>query len=94
MKGLIILILLVWLVLLLIGWIIYRLQGRQMTWAQYILPCVAVLGGAIIIMISVDIGGWNGIGYALLGVSIATSGLLTLITVVIVDLVMRRRRRN
>jgi len=65
-----------------------------MTWAQYILPCVAVLGGAIIIMISVDIGGWNGIGYALIGVSLMTSGLLTLITIIIVDVVMRRRRRN
>ncbi|MDN4601282.1 YesK family protein [Paenibacillus sp. F6_3S_P_1C] len=94
MKGLIILILLIWLALLLIEWLIYRLQGRRMTRAQYILPCVALLGGAIVIMISVDIGGWNGIGYALLGVSIATSGLLTLITVIIVDVVMRRRRRN
>lgn len=65
-----------------------------MTRAQYIMPCVALLGGAIVIMISVDIGGWNGIGYALLGVSIATSGLLTLITIIIVDLVMRRHRRN
>ncbi|MHA7579090.1 YesK family protein [Paenibacillus vandeheii] len=94
MKGLIILILLIWLALLLIEWLIYRLQGRQMTRAQFILPCVVLLGGAIVIMISVNIGGWNGIGYALLGVSIATSGLLTLITVIIVDLVMRRRRRN
>ncbi|MFE6074619.1 hypothetical protein ACFVQB_09095 [Paenibacillus sp. NPDC057886] len=94
MAGLVLLVLLVWVALLLIGWLIYRLQGRRMTWAQYILPCVAVLGGAIIIMISVDIGGWNGIGYALMGVSIATSGLLTLITVVIVDVVIRRRRRN
>jgi len=93
-KGLIILILLIWIALLLFGWLIYRLQGRQMTWAQYILPCVAVLGGAIIIMISVDIGGWNGIGYALIGVSLMTSGLLTLITIIIVDVVMRRRRRN
>lgn len=65
-----------------------------MTRAQFILPCVVLLGGAVVIMISVNIGGWNGIGYALLGVSIATSGLLTLITVIIVDLVMRRRRRN
>ncbi|MEC0126406.1 YesK family protein [Paenibacillus pabuli] len=94
MKGLIILILLIWLALLLIEWLIYRLQGRQRTRAQYILPCVALLGGAIVIMISVDIGGWNGIGYALLGVSIATSGLLTLITTIVVDVVIRRRRRN
>lgn len=79
---------------LLIDWLIYRVQGRRMTWVQYLLPCVALLGGAIVIMISVDIGGWNGIGYALLGVSLSTSGLLALITVTIVDVLMRRRRRN
>lgn len=94
MTGLVLWILLVWIVLLLIGWVIYRLQGQRMTWAHYILPCVVVLGGAIIVMISVDIGGWNGIGYALIGVSLMTSGLLTLITTIIVDVVMRRRRRD
>ncbi|KAA8756975.1 MULTISPECIES: YesK family protein [Paenibacillus] len=94
MKGLIILTLLVWVALLLIEWLIYRLQGRRMTWVQYILPCVALLGGAVVIMISIDIGGWNGIGYALLGVSLGTAGMLTLITVAIRDVVLRRRGRN
>ncbi|MFL0376524.1 hypothetical protein [Paenibacillus amylolyticus] len=94
MKGLIILTLLVWVALLLIEWLIYRLQGRRMTWIQYILPCVALLGGAVVIMISIDIGGWNGIGYALLGVSLGTVGMLTLITVAIRDVVLRRRGRN
>ncbi|RPK26142.1 hypothetical protein EDO6_04697 [Paenibacillus xylanexedens] len=65
-----------------------------MTWVQYILPCVALLGGAVVIMISIDIGGWNGIGYALLGVSLGTAGMLTLITVAIRDVVLRRRGRN
>ncbi|MBD8840797.1 hypothetical protein IFU39_23535 [Paenibacillus sp. CFBP 13594] len=94
MKGLIILTLLVWVALLLIEWLIYRLQGRRMTWVQYILPCVALLSGAVVIMISIDIGGWNGIGYALLGVSLGTAGMLTLITVAIRDVVLRRRGRN
>lgn len=94
MKGLIILTLLVWLALLLIEWLIYRLQGRRMTWVQYILPCVALLGGAVVIMISINIGGWNGIGYALLGVSLGTAGMLTLITVAIRDVVLRRRGGN
>ncbi|MDN8591189.1 YesK family protein [Paenibacillus sp. 11B] len=83
-----------WAVLLLIEWLIYRMQGRRMTWVQYILPCVALLGGATVIMISIDIGGWNGIGYALLGASLGTSGMLTLITVAITDVVFRRRGRN
>ncbi|HBU81358.1 MULTISPECIES: YesK family protein [Paenibacillus] len=82
-----------WAVLLLIEWLIYRMQGRRMTWVQYILPCVALLGGATVIMISIDIGGWNGIGYALLGASLGTSGMLTLITVAITDVVFRRRGR-
>ncbi|PWW33351.1 MULTISPECIES: YesK family protein [Paenibacillus] len=94
MTGLVLWILLVWVVLLLIEWVIYRLQGRRMTGVQYILPCVALLGGAVVIMISIDIGGWNGIGYALLGVSLGTAGMLTLITVAIMDVVFRRRRRN
>ncbi|MNW63095.1 hypothetical protein D3C74_412660 [compost metagenome] len=94
MKGLIILTLLVWVALLLIEWLIYRLQGRRMTWVQYILPCVALLGGAVVIMISIDMGGWNGIGYALLGVSLGTAGMLTLITVAIRDVMLRRRGRN
>jgi hypothetical protein len=55
---------------------------------------VALLGGATVIMISIDIGGWNGIGYALLGASLGTSGMLTLITVAITDVVFRRRGRN
>lgn len=83
-----------WAVQLLIEWFIYRLQGRQMTWVQYILPCVALLGGAVVIMISIDIGGWNGIGYALLGASLGTSGMLTLITVAIRDVMLRRQGRN
>ncbi|MFS0872474.1 hypothetical protein [Paenibacillus xylanilyticus] len=83
-----------WAVQLLIVWLIYRMQGRRMTWGQYILPCAALLGGAIVVMISIDIGGWNGIGYALLGVSLGTAGMLTLITVVIAELVLRRRGRN
>lgn len=83
-----------WAVLLLIEWLIYRMQGRRMTWVQYILPCVALLGGATVIMISIDIGGWNGLGYALLGASLGTSGMLTLITVAITDVVFRRRGRN
>ncbi|RAW15996.1 hypothetical protein DC345_10895 [Paenibacillus taichungensis] len=83
-----------WAVQLLIEWLIYRLQGRRMTGVQYILPCVALLGGAVVIMISIDIGGWNGIGYALLGVSLGTAGMLTLITVAVTDMVFRRRRRN
>ncbi|SEK45675.1 YesK family protein [Paenibacillus sp. OK003] len=94
MTGLVLWILLVWVVLLLIEWVIYRLQGRRMTGVQYILPCVALLGGAVVIMISIDIGGWNGIGYALLGVSLGTAGMLTLITVAIMDVVFRRRRKN
>ncbi|QLG37897.1 hypothetical protein MKY42_31080 [Paenibacillus sp. FSL W7-1088] len=94
MTGLVLWILLVWVGLLLIEWVIYRLQGRRMTGVQYILPCVALLGGAVVIMISIDIGGWNGIGYALLGVSLGTAGMLTLITVAIMDVVFRRRRRN
>ncbi|MFX3649029.1 MAG: hypothetical protein ACE3K2_25725 [Paenibacillus sp.] len=94
MKGLIILTLLIWVALLLIEWLIYRLQGRRMTWVQYILPCVALLGGAVVIMISIDMGGWNGIGYALLGVSLGTAGMLTLITVAIRDVVLRRRGGN
>lgn len=94
MTGLILWILLVWVVLLLIEWVIYRLQGRRMTGVQYILPCVALLGGAVVIMISIDIGGWNGIGYALLGVSLGTAGMLTLITVAIMDVLFRRRRKN
>lgn len=94
MKGLIILTLLVWVALLLIEWLIYRLQGRRMTWVQYILPCVALLGGAVVIMISIDMGGWNGIGYALLGVSLGTAGMLTLITVAIRDVMLRRRGGN
>lgn len=94
MKGLIILTLLVWVALLLIEWLIYRLQGRRMTWVQYILPCVALLGGAVVIMISIHIGGWNGIGYALLGVSLGTAGMLTLITVAIRDVMLRRRGGN
>ncbi|WP_145409062.1 hypothetical protein [Paenibacillus xylanexedens] len=83
-----------WLVQLLIEWLIYRAQKRQMTWIQSILPCVTLLGGAIIIMISIDIGGWPGIGYALLGAALGTSGLLTLITVAITALVIRRRGGN
>ncbi|WP_433748614.1 hypothetical protein [Paenibacillus amylolyticus] len=94
MKGLIILTLLIWVALMMIEWLIYRLQGRRMTWVQYILPCVALLGGAVVIMISIDMGGWNGIGYALLGVSLGTAGMLTLITVAIRDVVLRRRDRN
>ncbi|WP_128103994.1 hypothetical protein [Paenibacillus sp. DCT19] len=80
-----------WVVQLLIEWFVYLAQKRQMTWIQTILPCVTLLGGAIIIMISIDIGGWNGIGYALLGAALGTSGLLTLITVAITALVLRRR---
>ncbi|WP_339257858.1 hypothetical protein MKY85_28495 [Paenibacillus sp. FSL R5-0749] len=83
-----------WAVQLLIEWLIYRLQGRRMTWVQYILPCVALLGGAVVIMISIDMGGWNGIGYALLGVSLGTAGMLTLITVAIRDVMLRRRGGN
>ncbi|PQP84351.1 hypothetical protein C0Q44_07155 [Paenibacillus sp. PCH8] len=83
-----------WAVQLLIVWLIYRMQGRRMTWGQSILPCVALLGGAVVIMISINIGGWNGIGYALLGVSLGTSGLLTLITVAITGVVLRRRGRH
>ncbi|MCM3173854.1 hypothetical protein [Paenibacillus sp. MER 99-2] len=83
-----------WVVQLLIEWFVYLAQKRQMTWIQTILPCVTLLGGAIIIMISIDIGGWNGIGYALLGAALGTSGLLTLITVAITALVLRRRGGN
>ncbi|PIH57999.1 hypothetical protein [Paenibacillus sp. LK1] len=83
-----------WAVQLLIEWLIYRLQGRRMTGVLYILPCVALLGGAVVIMISIEIGGWNGIGYALLGASLGAAGMLTLITVAITDVVFRRRRRN
>ncbi|MGX1829712.1 hypothetical protein ACWIE6_15790 [Paenibacillus taichungensis] len=45
-------------------------------------------------MISIEIGGWNGIGYALLGASLGAAGMLTLITVAITDVMFRRRRRN
>ncbi|CAI6080508.1 hypothetical protein PAECIP112173_02910 [Paenibacillus sp. JJ-100] len=83
-----------WAVQLLIEWIIYRVQGRRMTWIQSILPCLTLLGGAIIIMISIDIGGWRGLGYGLLGFILGTSGLLTLVTVAITALVLRRRGRN
>lgn len=79
---------------LLLEWLVYRIQGRRMTWVQSILPCVTLLGGAIVIMISIDMGGWNGIGYALLGAALGTSGLLTLITVAITALVLQRRRRK
>ncbi|WP_145413962.1 hypothetical protein [Paenibacillus xylanexedens] len=83
-----------WLVQLLIEWVVYRVQGCRMTWIQSILPCLTLLGGAVIILISIDIGGWNGIGYALLGAALGTSGLLTLVTVAITALVLRRRGRN
>ncbi|MGD0033975.1 hypothetical protein SLT67_21600 [Paenibacillus illinoisensis] len=83
-----------WAVQLLMEWLVYRIQGRRMTWVQFILPCVTLLGGAIVIMISIDIGGWNGIGYALLGAALGTSGLLTLITVAITALVLHRRGRK
>ncbi|MBR2565357.1 MAG: hypothetical protein IKE29_12120 [Paenibacillus sp.] len=83
-----------WAVQLLIEWIIYRVQGCRMTWIQSILPCLTLLGGAIIIMISIDIGGWRGLGYGLLGFILGTSGLLTLVTVAITALVLRRRGRN
>ncbi|MCM3135611.1 hypothetical protein M3629_22790 [Paenibacillus polysaccharolyticus] len=83
-----------WVVQLLIEWIVYRAQGRQMTWIQSILPCLTLLGGAVVIMISINIGGWNGLGYALLGAALGTSGLLTLITVAITALVLRRRGRH
>ncbi|MGG4483376.1 hypothetical protein [Paenibacillus illinoisensis] len=83
-----------WAVQLLMEWLVYRIQGRRMTWVQSILPCVTLLGGAIVIMISIDMGGWNGIGYALLGAALGTSGLLTLITVAITALVLQRRRRK
>ncbi|WP_434748928.1 hypothetical protein [Paenibacillus amylolyticus] len=83
-----------WVVQLLIEWIVYRVQGHRMTWIQSILPCLTLLGGAVVIMISIDIGGWSGLGYALLGAALGTSGLLTLITVAITALVLRRRGRN
>ena len=83
-----------WAVQLLMEWLVYRIQGRRMTWVQSILPCVTLLGGAIVIMISIDMGGWNGIGYALLGAALGTSGLLTLITVAITALVLQRRGRK
>ncbi|WJH27247.1 hypothetical protein N6H13_18165 [Paenibacillus sp. CC-CFT742] len=83
-----------WAVQLLLEWLVYRIQGRRMTWVQSILPCVTLLGGAIVIMISIDMGGWNGIGYALLGAALGTSGLLTLITVAITALMLQRRRRK
>lgn len=83
-----------WVVQLLIEWIVYRMQKRRMTWIQSILPCLTLLGGAVIILISIDIGGWNGIGYALLGAALGTSGLLTLITVAITALVLRRRGKD
>ncbi|MBY0217565.1 hypothetical protein [Paenibacillus illinoisensis] len=83
-----------WAVQLLLEWLVYRIQGRRMTWVQSILPCVTLLGGAIVIMISIDMGGWNGIGYALLGAALGTAGLLTLITVAITALVLQRRRRK
>ena len=83
-----------WVVQLLIEWIVYRSQGRQMTWIQSILPCLTLLGGAGVIVMSISMENWNAIGYALLGVAIGTSGLLTLITVAITALVLRRRGRN
>ncbi|MDP9700160.1 hypothetical protein J2T16_003065 [Paenibacillus intestini] len=83
-----------WVVQLLVEWIVYRVQGRRMTWMQSILPCLTLLGGAGVIMISIDIGGWNGIGYAFLGAALGTSGLLTLITVAITALVLRRRGKD
>ncbi|MBM6383560.1 MULTISPECIES: hypothetical protein [Paenibacillus] len=83
-----------WAVQLLMEWLVYRIQGRRMTWVQSILPCVTLLGGAIVIMISIEIGEWNGIGYALLGAALGTSGLLTLITVAITALVLQRRGRK
>lgn len=83
-----------WAVQLLMEWLVYRIQGRRMTWVQSILPCVTLLGGSVVIMISIEIGGWNGIGYALLGAALGTSGLLTLITVAITALVLRRQGRK
>ena len=83
-----------WAVQLLMEWLVYRIQGRRMTWVQSILPCVTLLGGAIVIIISIEIGEWNGIGYALLGAALGTSGLLTLITVAITALVLQRQRRK
>ncbi|PZT55557.1 hypothetical protein [Paenibacillus silvae] len=80
-----------WGVQLLLEWVVYRLQGRRMTWLQSILPCLTLLGGAVVIMISLDMDSWNGIGYALLGFTLGTSGLLTLVTVAITALVLRRR---
>lgn len=83
-----------WAVQLLMEWLVYRIQGSRMTWVQPILPCVTLLGGAIVIMISIEIGEWNGIGYALLGAALGTSGLLTLIAVAITALVLQRRGRK
>lgn len=83
-----------WVVQLLVEWIVYRVQGRRMTWVQSILPCLTLLGGAGVIVMSIDMDSWNAIGYALLGAAIGTSGLLTLITVAITALVLRRRGRD
>lgn len=47
-----------------------------------------LFGGVIVIMISIDMGGWNGIGYVLFGVVLGILGLLMLIMVVIMVLVL------
>lgn len=77
---------------LLVGWIIYRLQGRKLTWAQFVLPGFVIVGGGTIILISARLGGWSGLGYGLMGMSILASGLLSFVSVVIALAVTHRRR--
>lgn len=92
MKVLILWTLLMVVVQLLIGWGIYRLQGRKLTWVQFVLPGFVIVGGGTVILISARIGGWSGLGYGLMGMSILASGLLSFVSVVIALAVTHRRR--
>lgn len=77
---------------LLIGWGIYRLQGRKLTWVQFVLPGFVTVGGGTVILVSVRLGGWSGLGYGLMGMSVLASGLLSFVSVVIALAVTHRRR--